>query len=283
MKTFLAKTLLNQHVKLTDILTVVSLLVFGLYAVWLLLVFGRGFSFNDEAFYVMHTDNWRLPEARATFFGVFWAPVFGLIQENIYWFRVSGAVTLFVSAWYFSACLLKLKMLEGVDSQSKLLATLAIICCSLDYYTTTWTLYTPSYNLLNLVTMLISTGILLRLMAIKEQLQDKKMKIFYYVAYAVIMGISFVNKFTTCISLMVIHMGMYLVQPKLRWKELALLPTLMILGSFMLIVTLYLLGINVYDDVRNGFSFVNLLISRDMAKDIKDLLFVHFNFSTYFM
>lgn len=282
MKSFLDKNIINQHAKLNDILGVASLLVFGLYAAWLLLVFGHGFSFNDEAFYVMQTEGWRMPEARMSFSGTFWAPVFGLFNKNIYWFRVSGAITLFVSAWYFSASLFKLKALAGLDSQSKLSATLVIMCCSLDYYTCTWTLYTPSYNLLNLVTMLISTGILIRLISIREQLQDEKKKIFYYVAYAAIMGIAFVNKFTTCISMMIIHMGIYLIQPKPRWKELAILPILTILGSLIMISALYLLGINVYDDVSNAFSFVKLLTSRNIANDIKDLLYTHIpNF--YFM
>lgn len=256
-------------------LTFTSVVIFGAYAIWMAKVFGRGFSFNDEAYYVMQAENWRASEARVSFFGVIWAPIFSLLRENIYWFRISGAIALITSAWYFSRSIFLLNILDKINNQTKLIASLAIVCSSLDYYTWTWTLYSPSYNLLNLLVMFISTGILFRIMEANGPLYDNKLKIILYFVYAATMGIAFANKFSTCISMLIIHMGIYLIKPMPRWLELTALPVLTISGALIVIALLYLSGVNVYNDVRNGFAFGKLLVQRDLIGDIGDLLFTH--------
>jgi hypothetical protein len=256
-------------------LTFASVVIFGVYAIWMAKVFGRGFSFNDEAFYVIQAGDWRSPGARVSFFGVIWAPIFSLLRENIYWFRISGAIALITSAWYFSRSLFKLNILDEIDSQTKLIASLAIVCSSLDYYTWTWTLYSPSYNLLNLLVMFISTGTLLRIMVANEPLCGNKLKIILYFVYAATMGVAFANKFSACISMLIIHMGIYLIKPMPRWLEFIALPTLTISGVLIVIALLYLSGVNVYDDMRNGFAFGKLLGQRDLIGDIGELLFIH--------
>ncbi|MGD9702362.1 MAG: hypothetical protein AB7Q42_01055 [Acidimicrobiia bacterium] len=124
---------------------------------------GRGLDVSDEAYYLLSA--WRPSTTRATAsdFGFYLRPVLWLSGGSLRWFRVAGMVLVLVACAgaAFAA-------ITGSDSDRRtsksqraaaLLGATALVSATTLTYYGRW-LPTPSYNLLNLVLMLLVAGCL---------------------------------------------------------------------------------------------------------------------------
>jgi hypothetical protein len=124
----------------------------------------RGFEFTDESFYFLNYLYWRDLTATVSFFGAYFEIPFRLVGNSISAIRVFSLVLLVIASGFFTRETLRVSRdSEGADTNPLMPFVLVGIAASLFYFGYFSSVRAPSYNLLALCTMLIATGLLLRL------------------------------------------------------------------------------------------------------------------------
>lgn len=127
----------------------------------------RGFEFTDESFYLLNYLYWRELLGTVSFFGAYFELPFRLLGESIAGIRIFSLVLLLVSSGFFTREVLRYcARRDGHSVPAPLARALVLVgmAASLNYFGYVSTARAPSYNLLALLTMLLSTGLLLRLL-----------------------------------------------------------------------------------------------------------------------
>ena len=157
----------------------------------------RGYEFTDEAFYLLNFLYWRDLPANASLFGAFFEFPFRLLGCSISAVRILGLVMLLASGAFFAREALRFGRGNAtVHSSFDSLYIVAGTSASLFYFSSFGTLRVPSYNSLVLCSMLVATGLLLRILASSET-SSRVGRRLTFVAYGTAIGICGLSKATS--------------------------------------------------------------------------------------
>ena len=132
----------------------------GLY-VWMA---PRGFDFTDESFYFLNYPYWRDLIGTVSFFGAFFEWPFRMLSQSVPAIRIFSLLLLLASSAFFTREVLGYVSRRDDSTSETPWAFVAVgMAASLFYFGHLSTLRAPSYNLLALCSMLLATGLLLRL------------------------------------------------------------------------------------------------------------------------
>lgn len=133
----------------------------GLY-VWMA---PRGFEFTDEAFYLLNYLYWRDLVGTVSFFGAYFELPFRMLGQSVPAIRIFSLLVLLGSSAFFTREALEyVARRDGGTSATPWPFVLVGMAASMFYFGYLTTLRAPSYNLLALCSMLVATGLLLRLL-----------------------------------------------------------------------------------------------------------------------
>lgn len=141
----------------------------------------RGFEFTDEAYYFLNYLYWRDLVGTVSFFGAYFELPFRMLGQSVAAIRVFGLLLLLASSAFYSREALRFfSRRDGAGNDAPLAFVLAGMAASLFYFGYLSTLRAPSYNLLALCSMLVATGLLLRLLEPSGQLGNPRLAMFCY-------------------------------------------------------------------------------------------------------
>lgn len=184
----------------------------------------RGFDITDESFYILYASSPGDVLASTTQFGYYTGILFTLANRDLFVFRLFGIVLLLVTAGLFSHSLERYwNHLKGtsVVNHSRWLSLSVILAGTIAYYG--FLHFTPSYNWLDLISVLIVATGLLHASVVADKGDTDKKNNRSLLGYGVIVGIggglSFVAKPTSAVVLAVIFFYFILITSlRHRWK-----------------------------------------------------------------
>lgn len=228
--------------------------------------FGRGFDISDESFYLLHYRHWSEFAGSFSFFGAYLAIPYYLLGESIWAVRFFGLVMLMTGAYFFSLDLFKNLPVNETNENDLKVGAAAVSCAAVAFYLVFGTLYTPGYNLLNLVLMLFSTGLLLRLS--RKAGPNAAMLLLY----GICMGALFFTKFPSFFTTLAAHFFMLaLIRSDGRWRLSARLLIAILVGLLVNYGYLAWQAGNILKMFSVGMESSTLLLPRDVLKDTLNL------------
>lgn len=164
----------------------------------------RGLDFTDESFYLLNFLYWQDLAATVTFFGALLDLPFRLSGGSLPLFRVFGLGLLIAASWYlthsatayFAAC-----SVPRCNADRFSVAIIGISAGVL-YYGFFGTLRTPSYNLLALVFMMVSTGIVSKYLSANA---DRASGFLAGTAYGSLVTLLVLTKATSAVAMVAVH------------------------------------------------------------------------------
>lgn len=124
----------------------------------------RGFEFTDESFYLLNYLYWRHLTATVSFFGAYIEWPFRLMGQSILGIRILSLVLLLATTAFFGREVLRYSGRKfAARSGSRVPLVLVAMAASSFYFGYPYSVRAPSYNLIALCTMLVATGLLVRL------------------------------------------------------------------------------------------------------------------------
>lgn len=163
----------------------------------------RGFEITDESFYFLHYLHSREFFAGASFFGLYFELPFCWLNGNIPAIRVLGLFILVIAALYFILKLYAYFFSDFHPKENKIAFVSTAVTFSLFYHSYLQGLRAPSYNLLVLGCILLSTG---ALFAILEQLKTGKKHSFAPLLYGLTISICVFTKISSSLFLVISHL-----------------------------------------------------------------------------
>lgn len=149
----------------------------GLY-VWMA---PRGFDFTDESFYFLNYLYWRDLIGVLSFFGAYFEWPFRLLGQSVSAIRIFSLLLLLASSAFFAREALGYVSRRDGSMKEAHWAFVAVgMAASLFYFGHLSTLRAPSYNLLALCSMLVATGLLLRMLERSAQFANARLTMFCY-------------------------------------------------------------------------------------------------------
>lgn len=221
------------------------------------MLFRYGFDLTDESFYVLNFRWWKDFEFLVSYFGAYLSPLFTLAGENIYLMRIAGGVMLALSSIYFAYSLTRNLGLDNSPRTVPWTVLAAAISGSFCYYIGLRTLYTPSYNLLSLVLLLVTTGLTLDLR--REGNGFGKQFI-----YLLLIGALFWVKSSSAVTAVALH-GLIRWIDSRSWLKLAAHCGLLAIGILVNGALLSLANGNALSRLRAGTSYYLELSPRHLA------------------
>ena len=180
----------------------------------------RGLDLTDESYYLLNYQHWRGFVATATFFGAYFEWPFRLLGGDVGAMRVLGMAMLVAAGGFFTARALAF----GRDAADPVPwpYTVAGMAGAMFYYSYVTTLRAPSYNLLVLFCMLVSSGLLL---ALAEGRGSRRRLGGIAFAYGLMVGACALTKATSALATVACHLAFLLCFARLRclpeWAALA--------------------------------------------------------------
>lgn len=163
----------------------------------------RGFDFTDEAFYFLSYLHWRDFSGSISFFGAYLEWPFLMLGQSVAGMRIfSLALLLACSALFAREALAYWARRDGAEKNTPWAFVVVGMTASLFYFSHLSTLRAPSYNLLALCSMLVATGLLLRLLERTTPLAHARTTIFFY---GLAIGVCGLSKATSGVLLVVGH------------------------------------------------------------------------------
>jgi hypothetical protein len=221
----------------------------------------RGLELTDESYYLLSYLHWRELSATVTFFGAYFEYPFRLLGENLSLIRLYGLFLLWVAGFAFFQGLAKyFGRLTDSQPGKQWLLLITTLSLSFTYYTHEPTLRAPSYNLLSLFWMLISTGMLFSVISGQEH--ESKLR-WQSLAYGFCICALTFTKATTGGLLFGVHVLIYVTHcghsgwPKL-WTHL---PPL-VLGAALNLVLISLLAPEWPAMLASGIKQLDVLDNR---------------------
>lgn len=176
----------------------------------------RGFDFTDESFYLLNYLHWRELAGLVSFFGFYLELPFRVLGQSITAMRVLTLLLLMACAAGFTQQCLRYVVRSRSDNgdddrDSKRWRAgwpfVAVgMAASLFYFGYLSTLRAPSYNLLVLCSMLLSTALLLRSLGGAVGLPGRRLTIFLY---GVLLGVCGLSKATSGLLLAACHAAFF--------------------------------------------------------------------------
>ena len=187
----------------------------------------RGFEFTDEAYYFLQYLHWRDLTATATFFGAVFELPFRLMGQSIWGVRLLGLSMLLVGSSYLAYEASVHTFDRGAGwVPTDLLFLLSAMTGGMMYYGYLATLRAPSYNLLALVSAMVATGLLLRLVRGAIRSPARRSLAFLY---GLTLSVCALGKPTSGVLLTLIHIT-FLFSVNRIWMRQQVLPLLLFAG-----------------------------------------------------
>jgi hypothetical protein len=237
----------------------------------------RGFEFTDESYYLLNYLYWRDLTATVSFFGAYFELPFRLLGQSIFAIRVFSLVGLLVASGFFTREALRFSSKsEGIDTAPLMPFVVVGIAASLFYFGYFSSVRAASYNLLALCTMLIATGLLLRLAmrgASRKQFRVTGL------CYGVAVGACGLDKAPTGALIIVLHaMFFALASRDWRGRRLLELSFLILAGVALNFVLLQWAHPSWLSALREGVAITNTVghgglfdLARAMMRDVWSL------------
>jgi hypothetical protein len=186
-----------------------------------------------------------------------------LLGESIWAIRFFGLLMLLAGAYYFALEFFKsVPVNKTYESDDIKLGAASVSCAAIAFYSVFGTLYTPGYNLLNLVLILFSTGLLLRIS------RTAGPNTAMYFLYGICMGALCFTKFPSLFATLAAHLLMAaLIRPEGRGKLLAKLLIAILAGLLVNYGYLAWQAGNILKMVSVGMKSAGLLLPRDVLKE----------------
>ena len=179
--------------------TVLLLTQAGLY-VWMA---PRGFEFTDESYYFLNYLYLRDLIGTMSFFGVYFEWPFRMLGQSVPAIRIFSLLLLLASSAFFTKeALGYVSRRDGMTNETPWAFMLTAMVVSLFYFGYLSTLRAPSYNLLAICSMLVSTGLLLRLLERDVQFFNAQLTSF---CYGLVVGACGLGKPSTGVLLVFFH------------------------------------------------------------------------------
>ena len=194
----------------------------GLY-VWMA---PRGFEFTDEAYYLLNYLHWRDLVAMVSFFGAYFELPFRMLGQSVPAIRIFSLFLLLASSAFLTREALRFSARQdGPGNDTPLMFVAVGMAASLFYFGYLSTVRAPSYNLLAVCSMLVATGLLLRLLVPSTALTSARMAMF---CYGVTLGVCGLSKSSSGVILVVFH-ALFFALANNNWRlrhviELVALP-----------------------------------------------------------
>lgn len=183
----------------------------GLY-VWMA---PRGFEFTDESFYFLHYLYWRDLIGMHSFFGAYFEWPFRLLGQSVPAMRIFSLLILLASSAFFTREVLGyVSRRDGSTSETPRAFVVAGMAASLFYFGYLSTLRAPSYNLLVLCSMLMATGLLLRVLERSAQFANARLAMF---CYGLAIGACGLGKPSSGVMLVFLH-ALFFVLANRDWR-----------------------------------------------------------------
>lgn len=238
----------------------------------------RGFDFTDEAYYFHNFLYWRDFTGTVTFFGAYFEWPFRAIGGSIAGMRILSLLLVLASSAVLMQQVLRFDKREASPIVEKggegilhaawwyLIAPMASAMLYFGYLTT---LRAPSYNLLCLCTMALSTACLLR--ALEQQAVGHSSRI-APLLYGAALGACFLSKATTALTLVVTHFVFFIsVNRSWEWKRLAEIFTLVAVGFCTNLVVLTLAYPGWPHSLKEGIEVLRARGGYGMADMVRSL------------
>jgi hypothetical protein len=194
----------------------------GLY-VWMA---PRGFDFTDESYYFLNYLYWHdlIGTIPVTFFGAYFELPFRMLGQSVPAIRIVSLLLLFTcSAFFTSKTLGYFSRYAGSTKGTPWAFVVVGMATSLFYFGSPGsTARAPSYNLLTLCSMLVATGLLLRLLEPRTSIANSRLIIF---CYGLAIGACGLSKATSGVMLLVFH-ALFFVVANRDWRVRHLLELL---------------------------------------------------------
>lgn len=221
----------------------------------------RGLELTDESYYLLSYLYWHKLSATVTFFGAYLEYPFRLLGESLALIRLYGLFLLWIAGLVFFRELVKYydRITDSTPGKKwPLLITTLLL--SFTYYTHENTLRAPSYNLLSLVWMLLSTGMLFSVISGHEY--ERKFRWQALVYGFSICALTF-TKATTGGLLFCLHILVYVTHcNRSSWPRLwAHLPTF-VLGAALNLALISMLAPRWPAMLLSGIEQLNVLDNR---------------------
>ena len=183
----------------------------------------RGFDFTDESFYVLNYMHWRDIFGTVSFFGAYFELPFRLLGQNVPAMRVFSLLMLLAGSAFFTREIFSyVARRDGIKANVPLVLVLVGMSSSMFYFGLWGTIRAPSYNLLVLLSMLMSTGILFHFL---ERDECHKNKFHFVFCYGITLGICGLAKATSGLLLVICH-SLFFALANSDWKRSYLLQVL---------------------------------------------------------
>lgn len=239
----------------------------GLY-VWLA---PRGFEFTDEAYYLLSYLHWRDMVGATSFYSAYFEIPFRLLDQSIAGIRILSLLLLLTSGAFFTwNSLVFWCRHDAIQIRPSLILVAVGSVTSLFYFGYLTTLRAPSYNLLVLCSMLVSTGALLRFVDLSLCTRHTRS---FMVMYGVAVGICGLSKATSGVLLVVAHASFFLVANRdWRMARLAEISLLVLVGGCANFAILYWSQPAWLEMLRHGVADLGMEGSHGMSNLVTSLL-----------
>lgn len=163
----------------------------------------RGFEFTDESFYFLHYLYWRDLIGTVSFFGAYFEWPYRIFGQSVTVIRIFSLLLLLSSsAFFMRETLAYVSRRDGFAKETVWVFVMVGMAASLFYFGYLRTLRAPSYNLLVLCSMLVSTALLLRILERSAQFANARWAMFFY---GLAIGACGLSKATSGVTLLFFH------------------------------------------------------------------------------
>jgi len=239
----------------------------------------RGFEITDESFYFLHYLYSREFFAGVSFFGLYFELPFYLLNGSIPAIRIFGICILMGAALYFSLRLYSYCFSDRLLNIDKLAFVSTGTTGGFLYYGYFSTLNAPSYNLLVLVSMLLSTGVLL---AILENDRNNKRDYLLPIFYGFLISVCVFTKIPSSLYLVLSHVLFYFIVTNWNVRRFSYIFMFSLVGFVVNLAVVQLFFPNWFTVMMQGIKAVTLTDGRDVllsfrafSWDIQRSIFSH--------
>jgi hypothetical protein len=236
----------------------------GLY-VWMA---QRGFEFTDESYYFLNYLYWRDLIGTMSFFGAYFEWPFRMLGQSVPAIRIFSLLLLLASSAFFTREVLGyVSRREGSSRETPWAFMVAGMAASMFYFGHLSTLRAPSYNLLALCSMLLATGLLLRLLERGVLFTNARLTVF---CYGLAIGACGLGKASSGVMLVLLH-ALFFVLANRDWRLRHLIEFLVLslAGVSLNFVVLQLAHPQWLEELREGMVLVSMDGSHNLLGSVK--------------
>jgi hypothetical protein len=197
------------------------------------LMANRGLDVSDESYYLVSYLHWREFHANVSFFGAFFEWPFRWLGHSVAAMRVLTMLMLMGSSCLLArSALAHAGRLRGLPADNAWPLVLCTMAGAMLYFSFLTTLRAPSYNLLALCSMMLSTALFLRVLDARAQVgQDARALVPRVLGYGFLLGVCGLAKGSTGALLVLLHVAYFGAENNdWRWRPLLRICAVAMLG-----------------------------------------------------